>query len=307
MAYLSPLFQSSLELFAHSIEHYNCGKEKDRKFVILHLANAVELIFKDLLLDLGESIYKNPKETISITHSIETLTKQKSIVIPQFNKLELLIDERNSLQHRYGFPNELTIIFYMEAAYGFFKEFLKDNYDLNIDSVLQEFLSEKELEKFALRNPTSINELDKLLKLAREHPIGALLSAYAYLEKQLNEIKDIAYNLIPENAYKRDRDIRMRLTRFSSPDFLPKLLREYEIDVSEPEVNDLYKLRELRNQTAHGRQEPTFADVKSVIETIRRIEPSFVDLKDKVRENPMLLIADLIEKFDAENPNLFSK
>lgn len=307
MAYLSPLFQSSLELFAHSIEHYNCGKEKDRKFVILHLANAVELIFKDLLLDLGESIYKNPKETISITHSIETLTKQRSIAIPQFNKLELLIDERNSLQHRYGFPNELTTIFYMEAAYGFFKEFLKDNYDLNIDTVLQEFLSEKELKKFALRNPTNINELDKLLKLTREHPIGALLSVYAYLEKQLNEIKDIIYNAIPEKTYRRDRELRMRTMRFSSPDFLPKLLKEYEIEISEAEINELYKLRGLRNQTAHGREEPTFTEVKSMIETVRRIEPSFVDLKEKVKEKPLLLISDLIERLDAENPNLFSE
>jgi len=307
MAYLSPLFQSSLELFAHSIEHYNCGKEKDRKFVILHLANAVELIFKDLLLDLGESIYKNPKETISITHAIDTLTKQKSITIPQFNKLELLIDERNSLQHRYGFPNELTIIFYMEAAYGFFKEFLKDNYDLDVDSVLQEFLSEKELEKFTLRNPSNINELDKLLKLAREHPIGALLSVYAYLEKQLNEIKDIIYNALPDKYYRRDREIRMRTMRFSSPDFLPKLLKEYEIDVSENEVNELYKLRQLRNQTAHGREEPTFSEVKSMIETIRRIEPSFIDLKEKVKEKPFLMLEDLIEKIESENPSLFKQ
>ncbi len=129
MAYESPLFQSSLELFSHSVEHFNWGTEKDRKFVILHLANSVELIFKDLLLDLGESIFKNPKETISITGAIEKLTKDKGVVIPHYNKLELLIDERNSLQHRYGFPNELTTIFYMDATYNFFKEFLKENYD----------------------------------------------------------------------------------------------------------------------------------------------------------------------------------
>ena len=141
MAYDSPLFQSSLELFGHAIEHFNWGSEKDRKFVILHLANAVELIFKDLLLDLGESIYKNPKETITITSSIKTLTEEKGIQIPNLNKLELLIDERNSLQHRYGFPNELTSIFYMDAVYNFFKEFLKGNYDLDIDKILEDFVS----------------------------------------------------------------------------------------------------------------------------------------------------------------------
>lgn len=125
MAYTSPLFQSSFDLFSHSIEHFNMGTERDRKFVILHLANAVELIFKDLMLDLGLSIYKNPKETVTITGAIETLSKEKSIKIPHLNKLELLIDERNALQHRYGFPNELTTIFYMEATYDFFQRVFK--------------------------------------------------------------------------------------------------------------------------------------------------------------------------------------
>jgi len=64
MSYDSPLFQSALELFAHAIEHYNRGEEKDRKFVILHLANSVELILKDYILDLGESIYKTPKDNL---------------------------------------------------------------------------------------------------------------------------------------------------------------------------------------------------------------------------------------------------
>jgi len=304
MAYLSPLFQSSLELFAHSIEHYNCGKEKDRKFVILHLANAVELIFKDLLLDLGESIYKNPKETISITHSIEMLTKQKSIIIPNFNKLELLIDERNSLQHRYGFPNELTIIFYMEAAYGFFKKFLLDNYNLDVDKVLQEFLAEKELEKFTLRTPANLNALDKLLGLAKEHPIAALLSVYAYLEKQLNEVKVIIYEEIKDRPYSNDKEIMMHISRIASPDFLPKLLNEYKIDFSEIEVSELNKLRQLRNQTAHGKAEPTFLEVKSMIEMIRKIEPIILALKTKVKYNPFLMLENLIDNLNAESSSL---
>ena len=141
-------------------EHFNWGSEKDRKFTILHLANSIELIFKDLLLDLGESIYKNPKETISITGAISTLIQNKNIIIPNLNKLELLIDERNSLQHRYGFPNELTTIFYMEATFDFFKDFLKENYDLEIEKILQDFLSHEDLTTFQLRNASSIHELD---------------------------------------------------------------------------------------------------------------------------------------------------
>lgn len=118
MAIESPLFQSSMELFGHSITHFNGTSELDRKLVILHLSNAVELLLKDMVLDGGESIYKNPKETITINGCIETL-RSKSLTIPYLNKLELLIDERNALQHRFGSPNELTTIFYMNLAKDF--------------------------------------------------------------------------------------------------------------------------------------------------------------------------------------------
>jgi hypothetical protein len=104
-----------MELFGHSISHFNSAAELDRKLLILHLANAIELLLKDLVLDTGESIYRNPKETINIHKCIEIL-KNKGIVLPYLNKNELLIDERNALQHRFGSPNELTMIFYEEAV-----------------------------------------------------------------------------------------------------------------------------------------------------------------------------------------------
>ncbi|WP_279496145.1 hypothetical protein [Aeromonas veronii] len=119
MAIESPLFQSAMELLGHSITHYNGKKELDRKLLILHLANAVELILKDLVLDSGESIYKGPKETITIQGCIKVL-QDKSISLPLLNKIELLVDERNALQHRFGSPNELTSIFLHEYSREFF-------------------------------------------------------------------------------------------------------------------------------------------------------------------------------------------
>ena len=116
-----------MELLGHSITHFNGTSELDRKLVILHLSNAVELLLKDMVLDSGDSIYKNPKETITIHGCIEALNA-KNITIPYLNKLELLIDERNALQHRFGSPNELTAIFYMTVAQEFFRAVLKEHY-----------------------------------------------------------------------------------------------------------------------------------------------------------------------------------
>lgn len=286
MAYTSPLFQSSFDLFSHSIEHFNMGTERDRKFVILHLANAVELIFKDLMLDLGLSIYKNPKETVTITGSIETLSKEKNIKIPHLNKLELLIDERNALQHRYGFPNELTTIFYMEATYDFFKEFLKENYNLDIEKVLEDFLQESDLAIFRLRSVTTQSELDKLNKLTKVHPVGALLSAYAYMEGQTNEIREI----ILEQAHGDERDVRMPLFRFFHPDNITRLLSEYEVEIDDKTRKKLFDFRNIRNQVAHGRETVDSKDVVEFINMVKDLEPKFKELKEKVVKNPRLLI-----------------
>ena len=54
MAIESPIFQSSMELFGHSITHFNGTSELDRKLVILHLSNAIELLLKDMVLDSGD-------------------------------------------------------------------------------------------------------------------------------------------------------------------------------------------------------------------------------------------------------------
>lgn len=59
MAVESPLFQSSMELLGHSISHFNGSSELDRKLVILHLANSIELILKDLVLDTGVNLQES--------------------------------------------------------------------------------------------------------------------------------------------------------------------------------------------------------------------------------------------------------
>jgi hypothetical protein len=299
MSYDSPLFQSALELFAHAIEHFNRGEERDRKFVILHLANAVEIILKDFLLDLGESIYKNPKETVSIWEAIRKLKEEEEkgkIKIPSTNKIEILIDERNALQHRYGFPNEITTIFHMENTYNFLKEFLRENYELEIDEVIKDFLPEEEFASFQLRRKISTeNELEKLIKLARIHPVGALLSAFAYLESQLAEIRDI----IMENPQLQElseenrevlRDIRfltMKLMRF---EYLPKLMDIYEIPIDKKDVEMLLKLRHIRNFVSHGREQITQKETIELIKFIKSIEPKVKELKEKVKKDPSLIL-----------------
>lgn len=276
MAIESPLFQSSMELLGHSYSHFNVSEELDRKLVILHLANAVELIFKDLVLDSGESIYKGPKETITIHGCIKSL-QEKNINIPFLNKIELMIDERNALQHRFGSPNKLTTIFYMNIAQEFFKEVLREHYDLNYDEVITQFTDEKELLAYKMREPADDTELENLKKLSKVHSLGALLSAMTYLEKITFEFgKEIGL----------EEELRRR------PPWLmisPRFLEKFGLIVPDDLGKKIDETRRLRNMAAHGRSEPSKADVSKAIDSIEEFERFLSEVnietaKDKVSE-----------------------
>lgn len=276
MAIESPLFQSAMELLGHSYSHFNVSEELDRKLVILHLANAVELIFKDLVLDSGESIYKGPKETITIHGCIKSL-QEKNINIPFLNRIELMIDERNALQHRFGSPNKLTTIFYMNIAQEFFKEVLGEHYDLNYDEVITQFTDEKELLTYKMREPSDDTELENLKKLSKVHSLGALLSAMTYLEKMTFAFgKEIGL----EEELRRRPYWHMMSARF---------LERFGLIVPNNLAEKLDETRRLRNMAAHGRSEPSKADVSKAINSIEEFERFLSEVnmetaKDKVNE-----------------------
>ncbi len=288
MAIESPLFQSSMELLGHSITHFNGTSELDRKLVILHLSNAVELLLKDMVLDGGDSIYKNPKETITIHGCVECLNTRK-ISIPYLNKLELLIDERNALQHRFGSPNELTAIFYMNVALDFFRSVLKQHYGQEFDEILTQFADEKDLIAFRMREPSNDSELENLKKLGKLHPLGALLSAIAYLEKTIIQF---AVKVGIEEDFTRRHPM------------LPISGRYLEVNGIElpPNIRErLDNTRRLRNLAAHGRADPTKEDVISAISSIEDLEKYLSSLNIEAASEQVVLTR---KKRDAERANL---
>ena len=115
----------------------------DMKFAILHIDQAVELLLKDRVRRGGESIYKNPKETISIWGAYDILEKKLDCKIPEKADLELLHEERNNIQHKYANPNPEDAAFHVEKAMAFINRFTKDEFAQDIaDYIPSEFLSQ---------------------------------------------------------------------------------------------------------------------------------------------------------------------
>lgn len=176
----SPLFISSLELVAHATELYTKGNPKKYKFVILHLANSIELILKDLLIDKGISIYKGrASETVSVWTAFDELNNQ-GVVIKERPIIELLIDDRNTIQHRFGYPNAETVYYYLEVVIGFLKRLLEEQYNINLAEALEPHLSLDNI-KFLGLIEDELLLLDKLFKIS---PESAIIQAYQTFENE---------------------------------------------------------------------------------------------------------------------------
>jgi hypothetical protein len=140
---VSPLLRSAFEVLNHGLWHFfRSDTSTDMKFALLHVDQAVELFLKECVRASGKSIYKNPKETITIWGAYDILGAL-NITIPEKPDLELLHEERNSIQHKYANPSADDAAFHIEKAMKFIRRFLKAELKIDVkDYVPAEYLDQ---------------------------------------------------------------------------------------------------------------------------------------------------------------------
>jgi hypothetical protein len=139
---LSPLLRSAFEVTEHGLWHFlRSNTSLDMKLALLHVDQAIELLLKERVRRGGQSIYKNPKETISIWGAYEILEGKLQCRIPEKPDLELLHEERNNIQHKYANPSPEDAAFHLENGVKFIQRFVKDELKLDLaDFISSEFL-----------------------------------------------------------------------------------------------------------------------------------------------------------------------
>ena len=139
---MSPLLRSALEVLEHGLWHFfRSDTVADMKFAIMHVDQAIELVMKEKVRAGGKSIYKNPKETITLFGAYDILERELGCKIPEKPNLELLHEERNNIQHKYANLNAEDAAFHVHNGVEFLRRFLKDELDVEIyDFVASEFL-----------------------------------------------------------------------------------------------------------------------------------------------------------------------
>lgn len=241
----SPLFVSAIELLAHATEIFAQKKPNKYKFVILYLANSVELILKDLLIDSGISIYgdnKNSKNTLNMWECFNKL-EGRNIPVPERPIIELLIDDRNTIQHRFGSPDPKTIDYYIqEVAVKFFQRFLNTHYGLNLHETLSQYLSAEELNILGLIQDEYKDTLNQLAKVS---PEVAIVKAYNYVEEL---ILSFMTDYLPQKETEKAAFI------VRSQAVIRQLFNELEENsfIEEKNYELLMELRRTRNRAAHS-------------------------------------------------------
>jgi hypothetical protein len=71
------MFQHAVESFEHGLEHYLDGSQKGRKFALLHIDQAIELLLKEKVVQIGKSIYKSDGTTLSLHETFSSLRDMK--------------------------------------------------------------------------------------------------------------------------------------------------------------------------------------------------------------------------------------
>lgn len=140
---LSPLVRSAFEVLEHGLWHFlRSDTTTDMKFALLHIDQAIELFLKERVRHAGHSIYRNPKETITIWGAYDILESKIGCKVPEKPDLELLHEERNNIQHKYSNPSAEDAAFHVERAMRFIQRFTRDELGLILeDHVPSDFLS----------------------------------------------------------------------------------------------------------------------------------------------------------------------
>ncbi len=131
----SPMLKFALETFQHGLEHHLEQSPLGRKFALMHIDQAVELLLKEKIVRLGKSIYRNDNTTLSMRECFTSLDHAK-VQLPERPRLEDLHDLRNAVQHKGLTPDSESTDYYVEVAYTFAKSFLPNELGISFEEVV---------------------------------------------------------------------------------------------------------------------------------------------------------------------------
>jgi uncharacterized protein YutE (UPF0331/DUF86 family) len=231
------------------------GTEKSRRFSILLCDQSIELVLKEKIRSLGESIYVKggSGKTVEFHDMLYNLRNNRGIKLPEYPDLEMIHDERNIIQHKGTTVSVTEAEYYIKKSFGFLKRFLKDELNLELIKIMDR-------RYYGIFEPTLIRsifepeiEISDTVKAEVRHrnPLW-ILPAYANLEKELLQ-QGKKFELHATDP-KRVIDALVRMGKLSKEDSVKFNL-----------------IRDLRNRHAHTYEQIHGDDVEEFSEIVEEL------------------------------------
>jgi hypothetical protein len=246
-----------MELLSHAVDLLEQNDGRKNKFVVLHLSNAVELLLKDMVIDYSESIYEaNSKTTINIWTALKIIEKYGASLSKRPH-IEMLIDDRNAIQHKFGYPTKECVVYYLDIVIETFRECLKNRYDVEFNDVAKEYFSESGL---LLVGVSQKSEFETVKAIAKYDPLSGVATAYSLLEAKVHRL--LTYNL-------NSRPVMI----WHDPRFyvLLKAIDRSLIDEQNPKAY-FDEIRRLRNLAVHRQHHDVSTEGDAMSNGIEKIE-----------------------------------
>ena len=133
---MPPMLRQALNALRHGLEHLAVGSPEDRAFAFEHFDQAAELLLKEKVRQLGDSIYRGGHESIGLYDAKKRLD-QHHVPVPAWADVEVMHERRNVAHHVGDVPDEDTTKVYLNAAMPFFEGFLRDQFGYDLDHILE--------------------------------------------------------------------------------------------------------------------------------------------------------------------------
>jgi uncharacterized protein YutE (UPF0331/DUF86 family) len=239
----------------------------------------VELAVKAALVEKNVSIYEKNNRTLNTHDALQQLAKVWGIErIDGQSRLELLLDERNAIQHRYGAVDDITLDYHMQTAFDILKEILTREFDTDLGDWIRDNLDKQVWAR--VRFVAEEDEAEQVPSDAIIEKRSATLDLVDGFSRYERNVRQIFSEVSGKSEFIGSTlDVVLKtLSNAHSSASLKKLIKD---------VPSAYK---LRNRVIHGAADAEASDVKraleildKVVESLRSVPPDL--LKKSLRAN----------------------
>lgn len=234
---------------------------------VLNLAQSVELAVKAALVENNVPIYERNGRTLAIHDALVHLAKLWNVErIEHHARIELLVDERNAIQHRYGTVDDVSLDYHMETTFCVLKVILTQEFDTGLDAWIRDNVETEIWTKVRfVESPQPAPAAPTAAIISQRSPTLDFIDGFARYERRVRE------------TLRPFLDEGQRFVG-STLDFMIKALSNAP-NPNNDLIRSLPDVYRLRNRAIHGDELPAADEVNSAL---KRLDEALSALDNEV-------------------------